>query len=96
MGMMIHRNKMKRLAEQAAPIQGAETPEFHLEDAINAPTDSDIMFEERPDKQYTKTDINRMGKAELVELAKNTGVEGADGMSGTELKEYLLGVFGLQ
>lgn len=46
-------------------------------------------------KQYTKTDINRMNKAELLEMAKNTGVEGADDMTGTELKEYLLNVFGL-
>jgi len=46
-------------------------------------------------KKYTKTEIMRMNKAELQELAANTGVEGAYDMSGTELKEYLISVFGL-
>ncbi len=59
-------------------------------------SDKDINFEEKPEeKKYTKTDIMKMSKAELQKLAKNTGVEGADEMSGTELKEYLLSLFGL-
>lgn len=58
-------------------------------------SDDDIMFETRPEKQYTKTDINKMNKAELLEMAKRTGVEGADDMTGAELKEYLLSVYGL-
>lgn len=57
-------------------------------------SDDDIDFETQ-EKAYTKTDINRMNKAELQELARNTGVEGVDNMTGTELKEYLFGVFGL-
>lgn len=61
----------------------------------NSLPNSDIMSETKEDKPYTKTDINKMNKAELTELAKGTGVEGADEMTGTELKEYLCSVFGL-
>lgn len=46
-------------------------------------------------KQYTKTDINRMSTAELRKMAVNTGVEGANEMTGAELKEYLISLFGL-
>jgi hypothetical protein len=51
--------------------------------------------EEPTGTNYTKTDINRMSKAELLERAKATGVEGAEDMTGTELKEYLIALFGL-
>lgn len=55
-------------------------------------SDDDVTFETR---KYTKSEIQRMNKAELQELARNTGVEGADEMTGAELKEYLLSVFNL-
>lgn len=58
-------------------------------------SDDDITLETQEEKTYTKTDINRMNKAELQEMARNTGVEGVDDMTGTELKEYLFSVFGL-
>ncbi len=59
-------------------------------------SDNDIELEEgSARKKYTKSDIQRMNKAELQELARNTGVDGADEMTGQELKEYLLSVFGL-
>lgn len=59
-------------------------------------SDNDIELEENSaGKKYTKSDIQRMNKAELQELAKNSGVEGAEEMTGQELKEYLLSVFGL-
>lgn len=47
------------------------------------------------DRSYTKTDINRMNKAELLEMAKEYGIGGAQDMTGAELKEYLLNAFGL-
>jgi hypothetical protein len=47
------------------------------------------------EEKYTKTDINRMSKAELLARAKETGVEGAEEMTGAELKEYLINLFGL-
>lgn len=59
-------------------------------------SDNDIELEENSaEKKYTKSDIQRMNKAELQELAKNRGVEDAEEMTGQELKDYLLGVFGL-
>lgn len=48
---------------------------------------------ERP--QYTKTDINRMSKAELVYLAGEVGIYGADEMNGSDLKEQLISHFNL-
>lgn len=50
---------------------------------------------ESEQKKYTKTDINRMSTDELRKMAMNTGVEGADTMTGKELKEYLCSVFNL-
>lgn len=58
-------------------------------------SDDDITLETQEDKPYTKSDIQRMKKAELLEIARNTGVEGADDMTREELAEYLLNVFGL-
>lgn len=78
---------------------GEDVPEIMdmAEDKSSLPfSDSDIEFEERPEeKQYTKTDIQRMNKAELQELARNSGVESAEEMTGQELKDYLLSAFGL-
>lgn len=58
-------------------------------------SDEEITLETKEDKKYTKSDIQRMNKSELQELAKNSGVEGAEEMTGQELKDYLLSVFGL-
>lgn len=56
-------------------------------------------FEEVPDyngkKAYTKSEIARMPVDKLRQLALSTGVNGAEEMNGTELKHYLLSVFGL-
>lgn len=59
-------------------------------------------FEEVPDtnekaegKKYSKSEIARMPVDELRQLALSTGVNGAEEMNGTELKHYLLSVFGL-
>lgn len=71
-----------------------ETEDMAVDESSLPFSDNDIEFETK-DKTYTKTDINRMNKAELQELARNTGVEGADNMTGTELKEYLFSAFGL-
>ena len=45
--------------------------------------------------KYTKTEINRMPIAELKRIANELGVEGADDMSGAELKKVLIEKFGL-
>lgn len=44
--------------------------------------------------QYTKTDINRMSVSDLRELARKTGIN-SDSMTGAEIKEYLITLFGL-
>lgn len=61
---------------------GAEVPEGA------APQESD-------QKQYTKTDINRMSTAELQALAADIGIENASGTNGGELKKLLIEHFGL-
>lgn len=78
---------------------GEDVPEITdmMEDENSLPfSDNDIELEENSEeKKYTKSDIQRMNKAELQELARNSGVEGADEMTGQELKDYLLSMFNL-
>ena len=50
---------------------------------------------ESDQKQYTKTDINRMSTAELQALAAEIGIENASGTIGGELKKLLIEHFGL-
>lgn len=45
--------------------------------------------------QYTKTEINRMSTAELQTLALENGIDGAEQMTGAELKKVLIEKFGL-
>lgn len=58
-------------------------------------SDDDIMLETKEEKQYTKTDINKMSTAELQELAASEGIENAFETSGSKLKEMLIEHFGL-
>lgn len=44
---------------------------------------------------YTKTDINRMSKEDLVSLANEVGIIGAEDKSGSDLKKELIEKFGL-
>ena len=50
---------------------------------------------ESDQKQYTKTDINRMSTAELQALAADIGIENAYDTNGGELKKLLIEHFGL-
>ena len=45
--------------------------------------------------QYTKTEINRMTTAELQGLALENDIDGAEQMTGAELKKVLIEKFGL-
>lgn len=45
--------------------------------------------------QYTKTEINRMSTAELQALALENGIDGANDMTGADLKKVLIEHFGL-
>lgn len=58
-------------------------------------SDDDITLETKEDKQYTKTEINRMSTAELQNLAAAEGIESAFETSGNELKKILAEHFGL-
>lgn len=58
-------------------------------------SDYDITLETQEDKQYTKTEINRMSTAELQNLAASEGIENAFETSGNELKKILAEHFGL-
>jgi len=52
------------------------------------------VVEEEPVKEetpaITRTDIARMNKAELISTAKAYGIEGADEMTGAEIKKALI------
>ena len=52
--------------------------------------------EESTEAKYTKTEINRMSTAELKSLAIKNGIDGADEMTGAELKKVLIEHFKLQ
>ena len=51
--------------------------------------------EEAKQNQYTKTEINRMSTAELQELALENDIDGAEQMTGAELKKVLIEKFEL-
>lgn len=58
-------------------------------------SDDDITLETQEDRQYTKTEINRMSTAELQNLAAAEGIENAFETSGNELKKILTEHFNL-
>lgn len=53
------------------------------------------LIRKEKENKLTKTDINRMPVDELRKMAMNTGVDGAESMTGSELKKYLIDIFGL-
>ena len=83
MGMIYHK---KRLWAKLKEKEG-ETFPF---------SDSDIELEERPKEQkYNKSDIQRMSKDDLVSLAMEVGIDGAEEMNGADLKRELIEHFEL-
>ena len=68
---------------------GADVPE-----AIS-PITTDNLTEKLVSNEHTKTEINRMSTAELQELALENGIDGAEQMTGAELKKVLIEKFGL-
>ena len=68
---------------------GADVPE----DISTITTDN--LTEKLVHNEHTKTEINRMSTAELQELALENGIDGADEMTGAELKKILIEKFGL-
>lgn len=56
---------------------------------------SDSKDNSEEERQYTKTEINKMTTAELQDLAAEEGIENAYDTSGNELKKILAEHFGL-
>ena len=61
----------------------------------DVPEDNQNTNERNEQNKHTKTEINRMSTAELQELALENGIEGAEQMTGAELKKVLIEKFGL-
>ena len=68
---------------------GANVPED------TSPVTTDNLTEKLVRNEHTKTEINRMSTAELQELALKNDIDGADEMTGAELKKVLIEKFGL-
>ena len=68
---------------------GADVPED------TSPIATDNLTEKIVHNGHTKTEINRMSTAELQGLALENGIDGADEMTGAELKKVLIEKFGL-
>ena len=68
---------------------GADVPED------TSPIATDNLTEKLVRNEHTKTEINRMSTAELQELALENDIEGANEMTGAELKKVLIEKFGL-
>lgn len=93
---MIAQNRMKmngKWYKAGEEISLAEPQEEVFEPQEEEPDEPKI---EEDKIQYTKTDINRMSTAELQTLATENGIDGADGMTGADLKKVLIEKFGLQ
>ena len=68
---------------------GADVPED------TSPIATDNLTEKIVHNEHTKTEINRMSTAELQELALENDIDGAEQMTGAELKKILIEKFGL-
>lgn len=90
--MLYHNGKLYKTGDDAP--QG-------YKDGVDAPSSSpvsqeeEIPFTDTTQPAYTKTDINRMSADDLRKLASEMGVDGADGISGAELKKILIDKLGL-
>lgn len=70
-----------------------------IEEKVSVVAPSPIVVEEvvkeTTNTNYTKTDIKRMPLDELKALATEKGVDGANDMTGGELKDILISKFNL-
>lgn len=70
-----------------------------IEERVSVVAPSPIVVEEvvreTTNTNYTKTDIKRMPLDDLKALATEKGVEGANDMTGGELKDILISKFNL-
>lgn len=59
----------------------------------DVPVGNPPVEEDKP--RYNKTEINRMSTAQLQQLAREQGIDGAEEITGAELKKILIEKFGL-
>ena len=60
------------------------------------PAGADVPEDTKTDsKTYTQTEINRMSKSDLQQLAAELGIKGSNEKSGAELKRILIQLFEL-
>ena len=57
--------------------------------------DEKMPENESEENHYTRTDINRMPVDELRKLAGETGISGAESMTGADIKKALFDVLGI-
>lgn len=94
LGLKVSEDRLKELSsnknKQGKPLieKITETAKDDFSQYMNAPVES-------TEATYTKTEINRMSTAELKELATSKGIEGAEDMTGADLKKVLIEKFGL-
>lgn len=99
MGMMTRRNVKARAVKPAPAVVEKKVAEVVQEDAHKevleeaqetAQEVAETLAEKLKAKDLSKTDINRMATADLQELAKSFGVEGAEEMSGSQIKRLFV------
>lgn len=91
MGMMSRRNKkykeaLKNIEKATKEVKKPLKKETVVETPLPLETEK---------KEYSKTDILTMNVANLRALATEQGVEGAENISGTKLKDILIEKLGL-
>ena len=65
------------------------------EEISSAEPKKEITSENEVEIKFTKSDITHMSTAELQALAVENNIEGAEEMTGTDLKKILIEKFGL-
>ena len=76
------------------PVEDKKTEKPKKDDFSQYMNQPEIK-EESTEAKYTKTEINRMSTAELKSLAIENGIDGADEMTGADLKKVLIEHFKL-
>lgn len=92
-GMIVTDSRLKELASKNNKQGKPLIEEIKDDDSEYGLPFVDVKDSEEPN--YTKTDINRMSTAELKELAMSKGIDGADYMTGSELKKLLIELLNL-
>lgn len=80
--MLLRRYKVNKAREQKPVSEPVTNDDIRQENVYG----DEISYK----SEYTKTEINRMNKAELVEKATEIGVKDAEEMSGNALKDLLI------